>query len=138
MEAASCWPIARSFDEIMAYQNDRVIDRYAKDYSQSIEYVHGCFDALKQFLIVCVLKPGYKVTSREIDGMWHTFILFTKNYREFCETYLGRFVNHNPFENPAPGVYTETRNFTKFVFAELDEKYWPLDERADCTSDCED
>ncbi|MEL6868036.1 MAG: hypothetical protein AAFP19_26670 [Bacteroidota bacterium] len=30
-----------------------------------------------------------------IDEMWHTFILFTKEYHDFCMKYFGRFLHHN-------------------------------------------
>jgi hypothetical protein len=31
-----------------------------------------------------------------IDEMWHTFVLFTKDYAAFCERYFGHFVHHVP------------------------------------------
>lgn len=34
--------------------------------------------------------------SVAIDEVWHEFILFTREYRDFCEQYLGRFVHHCP------------------------------------------
>ncbi len=41
----------------------------------------------------------YDFPSREVDELWHTFILFTKDYREFCQNYLGQFLDHVPLEN---------------------------------------
>lgn len=33
----------------------------------------------------------------DIDNMWHTFLLFTKDYHEFCSNYLGGvFFHHEP------------------------------------------
>jgi hypothetical protein len=31
-----------------------------------------------------------------MDEMWHAFVLHTKDYAEFCDRYLGRFVHHLP------------------------------------------
>jgi hypothetical protein len=31
-----------------------------------------------------------------IDMMWHTFLLFTRDYARFCRTYFGFFVHHQP------------------------------------------
>jgi hypothetical protein len=31
-----------------------------------------------------------------LDEMWHTFILFTAPYQDFCEQHLGRYVHHRP------------------------------------------
>jgi len=39
----------------------------------------------------CALQP-----SREIDEVWHNFILHTKLYAEFCKTTYNRFIHHNP------------------------------------------
>ena len=31
-----------------------------------------------------------------MDEMWHTFVLFTKEYAAYCEEKFGRFVHHVP------------------------------------------
>ncbi len=31
-----------------------------------------------------------------IDEYWHTFILHTRDYEEFCKKYLGSFIHHSP------------------------------------------
>lgn len=31
-----------------------------------------------------------------LDEMWHTFVLFTEPYHDFCRDYLGRFIHHRP------------------------------------------
>ncbi len=36
--------------------------------------------------------------SQAVDVAWHEFILFTRNYREFCRRALGRFLHHTPAE----------------------------------------
>ena len=35
-----------------------------------------------------------------IDDVWHQFILFTKQHRDFCERTVGRFIGHH---DAAPG-----------------------------------
>jgi hypothetical protein len=41
------------------------------------------------------------MSMREIDDMWHEFILFTEDYQEFCTRYFGTFIHHLPniFDN---------------------------------------
>lgn len=34
--------------------------------------------------------------SAALDEGWHTFILFTRQYQEFCKNILGRFIHHTP------------------------------------------
>ena len=31
-----------------------------------------------------------------LDEAWHTFILFTHDYLEFCRDYLGQYIHHQP------------------------------------------
>jgi hypothetical protein len=70
--------------------------------------------------------------------MWHTFLLFTKDYKNFCEDNLGMFINHEPFENAAPEAYLETRAFMEEYFGYVDEQLWSPDAKADCSSGCGD
>jgi hypothetical protein len=32
----------------------------------------------------------------EIDDMWHTFLLFTKDYMSFCKDYFDEYIHHIP------------------------------------------
>ncbi|MCB1960827.1 MAG: hypothetical protein KDE68_09960 [Rhodocyclaceae bacterium] len=36
--------------------------------------------------------------SQAVDDAWHEFILFTRNYKDFCQRGLGRFLHHVPAE----------------------------------------
>lgn len=136
MQTEQTRPIRKNATEIMAFKHDRLLERYCKDTGASPAQASRCFDALKQFMIVCAVKPGYKVTSDPIDRMWHTFLLFTKDYRMFCEKNLGMFINHEPFERSYPSAYVETRAFAEKYFGKLDEELWSLDAKADCSSGC--
>src|SRR5579859_3695437 len=55
---------------------------------------------LKRFLSLNLLikKPKYDafVPAQKVDFAWHEFILRTRQYREFCEEFVGAFVDHNP------------------------------------------
>jgi hypothetical protein len=35
-------------------------------------------------------------SMKEIDDMWHEFILFTEDYTEFCQRYFGKYLHHLP------------------------------------------
>lgn len=131
-------PISKSLEDVRKYQNQRVVERHAADRGVSLEIAQRRFDGLKEFLVVCAAMPGPKITSAEIDAMWHTFLLFTREYRGFCEDYLGRFINHEPFEHPNPHTYLTTRACAEMLVGELDATLWPLTGKADCTSGCDD
>jgi hypothetical protein len=126
-----------SVPHVMSYQNPKVLKRYRLDHNVDEAEAQRRFEGLKQFLIVCALTPGYKVTSDAIDSMWHTFLLFTKDYSEFCNRYLGRFINHEPFEVPSPESYLTTRARAREMFGGLDERLWPVEAKLSCSSGCE-
>jgi hypothetical protein len=36
--------------------------------------------------------------SQAVDDAWHEFILFTRQYAQFCRSAFGRFLHHTPAE----------------------------------------
>jgi hypothetical protein len=34
--------------------------------------------------------------SQAVDDLWHEFILYTRNYEQFCKQAFGRFLHHTP------------------------------------------
>jgi hypothetical protein len=54
--------------------------------------------ALRQFF-VCYLKAQEKnvaMPSQVVDDLWHEFILYTRNYAQFCRNAFGGFLHHTP------------------------------------------
>jgi len=129
-------PTRMPVDEVLRYSNPRVIERHLQDCHVSPETAARRFDGLKQFMLVAAVMPGRKVTSPDIDAMWHTFLLFTKDYRQFCTDYLGTFIEHEPFESAAPWAYDRTREQALALVGSLDKELWPLQGKADCSSGC--
>jgi hypothetical protein len=39
---------------------------------------------------------GLGMVSPEVDEVWHAFILFTKDYADFCRSVFGEFIHHVP------------------------------------------
>ena len=53
---------------------------------------------LRQFFLA-YLKSGrsfVSMPSQAADDMWHEFILYTKNYEQFCRKAFGGFLHHSP------------------------------------------
>ncbi|MFI1401082.1 glycine-rich domain-containing protein [Streptomyces sp. NPDC020681] len=60
------------------------------------------------FLAASAHAPGQRlVPSKLVDIGWHTFILHTVDYADFCERVVGRFVHHVP-ETEADGHDSKT------------------------------
>ena len=62
--------------------------------------VNQVMDALRNFFTLCSKAKMEMVSmpSQVVDEAWHEFILFTRQYEEFCQNALGRFLHHTPAE----------------------------------------
>ena len=108
---------------ILEYQNAGVITRYMKDNNVSYEVAEQIFMEMVKFLYIAGTNRGQSFTpSKQIDEMWHTFILFTKEYAEFYQEYFGFFIHHTPNDSIKYGAkststtYQETNKMMRKVF----------------------
>jgi len=93
-----------ALQEILTYSNQDVIDRYMEDYEASLEEAQYVFNETLKWLYLCHKAKNRKVPQSilmldpyiKIDYMWHTFILFTKEYTAFCQQYFGHYLHHQP------------------------------------------
>ena len=85
---------------IMDYKMPHVIARCQKDYNYTDEDMVILEQELKKYLALSAVKAkdelGTGMFSSHVDNLWHSFILFTKEYEEFCNNYIGYFVHHMP------------------------------------------
>jgi hypothetical protein len=53
---------------------------------------------LRQFFLAYLLSGNKYVAmpSQVVDDLWHEFILYTKEYRAFCQSAFGAFLHHSP------------------------------------------
>ncbi|MFD8974646.1 hypothetical protein [Streptomyces sp. NPDC059593] len=81
------------------------------------------------------------VPSDDVDGPIHSFILHTADYREFCEKYAGRFLEHNPRPGGGGRVLEEvqaTAHAIKAMGFMVMDDLWTVngENAAQCDSDC--
>lgn len=84
---------------INSYQNPSLIERYSNKENVNTENAKLHFTALKKFLKLSSDTSRPCFPSKDIDEIWHNFILFTKDYQFFCNNYLNKFIHHIPFSN---------------------------------------
>ncbi|HHF7375673.1 glycine-rich domain-containing protein [Legionella bozemanae] len=102
-----------NLNELIHYKNNKIISRYNKDYPHAIMHAEDALRELMKFIWLCLKHKSDKKNNpenellnftctihpemRDIDSMWHTFLLFTRDYHEFCSNYLGGlFFHHEP------------------------------------------
>lgn len=93
--------------------------------------VRGVY-ALKQYYAIAMLDPAnaHAVTV-PIDPFWHSHILFTVQYREFCNQVVGEYMDHVPLnrgdsrqiENVGQ-LYSYTLEKMSVLFGEIDGEFW--------------
>lgn len=83
--------------EIMAYPLEKVRERLTTDGKLSTATIDTAVTEYRKFLsLVLMGNRGLAMTSKEVDEVWHTHILFTKDYADFCTAVFGRFLHHKP------------------------------------------
>lgn len=101
-----------TMEEILNYKNEPVVRRFQKDFPQKADRAQDIFEDLMRFFWGTKIHHNEKTRSpsdkdldfffimdddmREIDHMWHIFLLYTKDYQEFCQKYFGEFLHHQP------------------------------------------
>ncbi len=57
----------------------------------------------RRYVGICLVggpNSSYTMFSRDVDEVWHTLVLHTKLYREFCRDVLGWRLDHYPYDGP--------------------------------------
>jgi DNA polymerase III gamma/tau subunit len=82
---------------ILAYQNEDVISRFTDLLAVEQQEARDIFQETKKFLYLSQLMPAFIPDDLLIlDEMWHNFILFTRDYQDFCQTYFQKYLHHLP------------------------------------------
>lgn len=97
-----------SLEEALDYQNDMLIYKFLESYNISFEEASAIFEETKKWMWLCA-KGKELLKNKEIefplfidksmlmiDEMWHTFILFTKEYQLYCKEKFGFYLHHAP------------------------------------------
>ena len=78
--------------------NQEVLDRLQEKTGFSSEKIAALATELKRYFILSAIagKKSVPMFSTDVDELWHAFILFTKEYADFCKQTCGYFVHHAP------------------------------------------
>lgn len=86
----------------IAYQNADVVDSFLSTWHMPRADAELLFEDVRRWIWLTgrARRAGVHLfidsKLRLFDEMWHTFILFTKDYTAFCETYVGHYCHHEP------------------------------------------
>jgi len=68
----------------------------------------------------------------DVDEFWHSFILFTRQYQNWCTKHFGAFIHHNPTDSPDTTLWQRSVNLMKEIY-DID---WTPKTEAGCGSNC--
>lgn len=89
-------------DALAKFHHEETVLRFTSNFDVSYEESLELFQDMKLFLAMMVRYPDQHVFAVEaiyvLDEMWHTFLMFTKDYREFCYEYFGVMIDHEPMK----------------------------------------
>lgn len=130
-----------SLSELLKYRNKDIEARYTKDFPNNklsaeqamvefLKYLWGG-QKLRQDRIQNSLDPDLQFLwsihpeMQEIDDMWHTFLLFTKDYMDLCQKYFDTYIHHTPhsdeesqrtIESADHFLNVETRRMLSYIY----------------------
>lgn len=120
-------------DKLLEYKNTQVLNRYKKDYPNNKLKAEEAFPELLKYLWIsqkhkedlCHFPEDEELSFScgiyhemlDIDDMWHTFLLFTKDYMAFCEQFFGKYLHHTPALEDEPAQVDDFEiNFSRYLF----------------------
>lgn len=87
--------------DLLAYQNDNVVQQYIYHHSAiSAEQGRQIFRDLLAWMWLSVVRKQQGLPTHmfgpllPLDEMWHTFILNTHQYIQFCHDFFGEYFHH--------------------------------------------
>jgi hypothetical protein len=81
--------------------SDALLNKFSKKYpSFNNKQKQLVIQGLKDYFYLCNQSPKQTVSmpSQVVDDLWHEFILFTKDYQDFCHQAFNKFLHHIPTE----------------------------------------
>lgn len=114
-----------SFDSL-DYEAPFLIEKLVKNSIVDTEAeAEALFREVKRYLVLSDQNSDrvWNMWSLRVDEAWHQFILYTREYIEFCQRFFGRYVPHNPSNAPKIEL---ARPVDKTSFAQFQEKYQEL------------
>lgn len=128
----------------LSYENADIVEKFSIEYEAEQEIAKQYFVEVKKFLYLCANTTDRLAPSAEIDKIWHTFILFTKDYRQYCMHFLGKFIDHVPevkkdTTEPKENCLLNTITHYENVFGDLNNEVWQIPfknepEQDDCSN----
>lgn len=89
-------------DALLAYRHDETILRFMDNFDITFAEGESIFREMKLLLALIARYPEEYIFTHEpfwiIDEMWHTFLMYSKDYEDFCHQHFGKMIYHAPIK----------------------------------------
>ena len=128
---------------IQAFRHPAAIKRFKRDFPHSAHKAEQLFEDLMLFFwgtkhheLLQKQNPTHEDLDfvfimddemKDVDHMWHIFLLYTKDYMDFCQNHFGEYLHHLPDIIPDGRMKilpyeVQLERFLQFAHAELGEE----------------
>jgi hypothetical protein len=112
--------------ESLEYEAPFLIEKLVKDHIvETPEEAEVLFTETKRYIVIAALDwtNHWQMYSRRVDECWHQFILFTRQYFDFCKRYFGHYIPHSPGNAPKA---TSAASIGTPTFQQFNDRYKEL------------
>ena len=109
------------FARSLTFEAPYLIEKLVKDRVCSDETeAQALFREVKRYFYLNRMDQSavWEMYSLRIDEIWHQFVLFTRQYMDFCASYYGAYLPHSPSNAPEqpkqPGRTVPVASFEDF------------------------
>src|SRR5258705_10884785 len=98
--------------DALGHEAPFLIEKLVKEQiAETPSEAEALFTEVKRYLVLAHADntKKWQMYSRRIDECWHQFILFTRQYFEFCQRYFGKYLPHSPSNAPQAGPADSAR-----------------------------
>jgi hypothetical protein len=110
----------------LSFEAPYLIEKLLKDHiCTSEDEARALFTEVKRYLVLNRSDKSkiWEMYSHRIDEVWHQFVLFTRQYIEFCTRYYGLYLPHSPSNAPESAKNNRDQNIPVATFAEFRDYY---------------
>ena len=96
-------PTDATLRDALAYDAPFLIEKLVKDrIADSVADGEALFNEVKKYFVLSRSDRSrtWEMQSLRIDEVWHQFVLFTRQYGEFCQRFFGEYIHHSPGNSP--------------------------------------
>jgi hypothetical protein len=112
--------------DALEYEAPFLIEKLLKEcIVETEEEGRALFMEVKRYIVLVQSDNStiWDMYSLRIDEVWHQFVLFTREYIDFCMRYFGVYVQHRPSNAPQPPANPDEPQRAASTFADLRARY---------------